>query len=98
MTGQNIGHHIRKHAQTNIGRHEPAYKQLDAKMNRDKVYGKYMTNKQYRRLKVVFLEFQRHVLPRKHMNNQFTRAKQASRETIGNHQEPISDDGGDIVR
>jgi hypothetical protein len=27
-----------KHAQTNIGRHEPAYKQLDAKMNQWEIY------------------------------------------------------------
>ena len=33
MTGQTIGHCIRKHAQKNIRRHKPAYKQLDAKMN-----------------------------------------------------------------
>jgi hypothetical protein len=55
MTGQNTGHCIRKHAQKNIRR------QLDAKMNRTKVYGKSITKKQCEWLKGAFLEFQHHV-------------------------------------
>ena len=47
MTEQNIGHCIRKHAQKSKRRHEPAYKQLDAKMNQTKFHGKSITNKQY---------------------------------------------------